>query len=474
MASGARSAGLARLLVAIPLLVAACGSTPAPTPVASGSPGPTPAASTSAGPVVSEGPSASPTVAPTATATIVATSPIAGSGAIALLGVDGGLVIVGADGRSVPLASAGDGTFIFPAWSPDGRRLAAIHYGPTSNELIVFDDAQHPTGGTPTTLLDSSSIAPFYLSWSPDGGRVSYLATIGSDLSLRQAPSDGSAPTDGSGAGATIRAGSPLYYDWLAPDRLLVHIGTGTEALIGELGLDGDPVGAPLGPAGVFRSAVVSPGGALAYVRGENAQGEIVVASHDGSSEHTMPVAGPAAMAFDPAGELLAAIGSLEPVDPSAAIPLGPLRILDPGTGAVRTLLDGAVVSFWWSPDGQTIAALRVQRVGGGASPSPSDAAAAPSATAPTNEIRLLFVDVATGDITAQPIVQPGQVFIDQLLPYFDQYAVSHDLWAPDSSSMLLPIVDPAGLPKVASIPRDGSAPVELDGVIGFWSPADH
>jgi hypothetical protein len=471
MASGARSAGLARLAAATSLLLAACASTPAPTPVADG-PAVSSAASASVAASALAGPAASPTIAPTATATIVATGPIADSGAIALLGVDGGLVIVGADGRSVPLASAGDGTFTFPAWSPDGTRLAAVHYGHTSNELIVFDDAQHPRGGTPTTLLDSPEIAPFYLSWSPDGRRVSYLATIGSDLSLRQAPADGSAPTDGSGPDATIGAGSPLYYDWLSPDRLLVHIGTGSQALVGELGLDGAPVGPAFGRPGVFRSAVVSPGGAVAYVRGEGADGEVVVVARDGATEHTMPVGGPAAMNFSPSGELLATIGSLEPVDPSQ-IPVGPLRVLDPASGTVRPLLDGAVVSFWWSPDGKTIAALRVQRASAEAAASPSASiAAGASPTPPTNEIRLLFVDVATGDIAAQPVVQPGQVFVDQLLPFFDQYALSHELWAPDSSSILFPTVDPAGTPKVALIRRDGSQPVELDGVIGFWSPA--
>src|SRR4051812_14627781 len=332
MASGARSTGLARLLVATALLVTACGSTPAPTPVVAA---PSDASPSTSGAPGSAQPSAS-AVVPTATATVVTTTPLAASGAIALLGVDGGLLIVSADGRSAPLASAGDGTFTFPAWSPDGRRLAAVHHGPTSNELLVFDDAQDPTGGTPTTLLDSPAIAPFYLSWSPDGRRVSYLATIGSDLSLRQAPADGTAPTDGSGADSTIRSGSPLYYDWLSPDRLLVHVGTGTEALIGEVGLDGAPIGPQLGPAGVFRPAVASRGAAsVAYVRGENADAQIVVAPHDGAaSEHTMPVGGPAALSFDPQGRLLAAIGSLEPVDASLVIPVGPLRVLDPASGA--------------------------------------------------------------------------------------------------------------------------------------------
>ena len=57
------------------------------------------------------------------------------------------------------------------------------------------------------------------------------------------------------------------------------------------------------------------------------------------------------------------------------------------------------------------------------------------------------------------------------LLTYFDQYALSHRLWAPDSSSILLPQVDAAGSTHVDVFFPDGGAPVPLEGEIGFWSP---
>jgi TolB protein len=131
------------------------------------------------------------------------------------------------------------------------------------------------------------------------------------------------------------------------------------------------------------------------------------------------------------------------------------------------------VVSFWWSPDGATIAALRVQPVTG-IIPAISPVAAAsavPSPAPPANEVRLLFLDVATGDIRSQAVVEPGQLFIDQFLTYFDQYALSHRLWAPDSSSFLLPVVDPDGTTRVAVMFPNGDPARMIDGAIGFWSP---
>ena len=125
-------------------------------------------------------------------------------------------------------------------------------------------------------------------------------------------------------------------------------------------------------------------------------------------------------------------------------------------------------MSFWWSPDGTTIAALRVQPVT--ATEVSSSAAASPSPDTVT-EVRFLFVDVASGDVLASTVVVPGQLFIDQLLTYFDQYALSHDLWSPDSRSFLLPVRDAAGRTQVAVMPRDGSEPTLLPGQVAFWSP---
>jgi TolB protein len=96
---------------------------------------------------------------------------------------------------------------------------------------------------------------------------------------------------------------------------------------------------------------------------------------------------------------------------------------------------------------------------------------AVPSSSPGATEIRLLFVDVVSGEIRSQSVVQPGQLFIDQFMTYFDQYAPSHRLWAPDGSSFLLPVVDRGGATRVEVAFPNGDPPVMIDGVIGFWSP---
>jgi TolB protein len=403
--------------------------------------------------------------------------PFASKGSIAVVGNDGSLALVDTTGRSLLLAPAGQGSFLFPAWSPDGSRIAAIHVGQPDNTVLIYDPRQAGSGQpvAPIVIFRSSTIGPFYLSWTPDGHDVSFLADESPGLSLRIAPADGSASLDGTGQGAMIRSGNPFYFDWIEPDRLVAHIGTGPQAFLGEIGRDGASVSPPLKTPGDFRPPVVSRDRTwLSYVRAGAgaAASEVVVAGRNGSSEHTMPVFGPAAVAFDPAGDTIASIGPTQRPETAYNIPLGPLRLIDASSGKVRTLLDGSVVSFWWSPDGKTIAALRVQPVPGTPSTAGPTTSSRPIASpaAAAAEIRLLFVDVASGDIKSQPVVHPGQVFIDQFLTYFDQYALSHRIWAPDSSSMLLPVVDTDGTTRVAVMFRNGDPPRMIEGAIGFWS----
>ena len=61
---------------------------------------------------------------------------------------------------------------------------------------------------------------------------------------------------------------------------------------------------------------------------------------------------------------------------------------------------------------------------------------------------------------------------MNQVLPYFDQYALSHRVWSPDGTSILLPVVTADGVETLESLPKDGSpARVLAPGSIGFWSP---
>jgi WD40 repeat protein len=441
-------------------IVAACGG-PAPS-----APAPS---SASQGPTASSIATPSSAIASPEPTGASASGPLASTGSIGVLRADASLSIVDAGGRSVALSDATDGTFGFPTWSPDGSRIAAVRHRGTDASLVVFDAKSALSGplAKPVEIFRKTAVAPFYLFWTPDGSAVSFLASEAGDISLRLAPADGSAPLDGSGPGAKVRVGNPFYYDWIQEDRLVAHIGVGVDGFLGEIGLDGKAAGAPLGTAGDFRSAAVSRDRkSIAFVRGGTGSDEIVVAARDGSSEHATPVFGTAAVVFDPAGDTIASIGPTE-LGPPAGFPLGPVRLIDAGTGEVRTLIDGFAASVWWSPDGKTIAALRVQpAIGSG-----SAASAAPSPATADNEVRLLFVDVATGKVRSQPVISLGATFVNGILAYFDQYTLSHRMWAPDGSSILIPEASSDGTTHLTVRFPDGKDPIVLDGEIGFWSP---
>jgi len=427
----------------------------------------------------------------------------------------GSLALVDSSGHSTVLAGAADVTYGFPAWSPDGSRLALIAEGATDTSISIVPAHPAPAApSTPPTLIYRSAAAPpFYLSWSPDGRKLSFLANEPNEVSLRIAPTDGGAPVDGSGPGAIIRKGAPLYFDWIGTDRMLLHVGTGPTAFLGEVGLDGTPAASTLASPGDFRPAVVSRDSRyLAYARSQiDGPGEVVVATRDGATGHALTVLGAAAMVFDPGSDRVAFIAASEPGQTELAFPVGPLRVVDAVSGVPRTLIDGSVVAFFWSPDGRTLAALLLKPASGGttasggmsagirlavagasrsgleptvaaagASSSPTAAPSAtlePSATVapsqrPEFDVHLAFVDVASGAIRSDRVLQPGRRFVSEILPYFDQYALSHRLWAPDGSSFLMPIVTSTGSTELVALSPDGGEPrLTIEAEIGFWSP---
>jgi TolB protein len=210
--------------------------------------------------------------------------------------------------------------------------------------------------------------------------------------------------------------------------------------------------------------------------------GTLVVEARDGTVRHEIPVGGATAFGFDPTSSTLAFIAPDEPNDPPSPIPAGSLRTVDAGTGELRTLLDADVLAFFWSPDGRTIAALDLRPA---EDPGPGEARAVgavlgggsisalpPLATTPGVGLHLSFIDADDGDIRSERDLRLSELFAFQLLPYFDQYALSHRFWAADSSAIVLPLADDDGLDRIVVIPADGGDPREVaTGWVGFWSP---
>ena len=413
---------------------------------------------------------------------------------LAIVEVSGGLATLNADGSAaVRYDAVGVVDLQFPAWSPDGSRIAAPGRAADGTaSLYVFDTSGEPgpgetpppgaiTGPSATTLYTSRTRPPFYVSWSPDGRRIGFLTAERDRIALRVVPADGS------GDETVVREGEPMYWDWIDSDRLLVHAGAEPpEAFVGEVALDGTD--APSGDApGSFRPPVVGLDGRFrAYVVAAepdaagpdgDAAATIVVEGADRSRRHEIPTTGFVALSFDPAGGILAYTASGPPGARPAGLPVGPLRLIDVETGRERTLADEPVIAFFWSPDGRTIATLRLRGPGEpGVDVAAADAAVDPrppvAVGQPGVSFRLTFRDVASGGVRAERDVELSELYAFQVVPYFDQYALSHRTWAPDGSGIALPLVDAAGRPRVMVVPADGSDPrFVADGLIGFWRP---
>jgi TolB protein len=138
-------------------------------------------------------------------------------------------------------------------------------------------------------------------------------------------------------------------------------------------------------------------------------------------------------------------------------------------------LVTGQVVGFFWSSTGKTIAVLRLSNPGDtvteAAAPATAVQAVARVAVAGI-AVRLSFVNVADGTATPDRLVRVSDLFVNQVLPFFDQYALSHRFWAPDDGAIVLPIVDDHEVTHLYEIPPDGSdAHLVATGAMGSWSP---
>jgi TolB protein len=388
---------------------------------------------------------------------------------LAVIDADGALLTMNADGSSPVPYSVPGVEFGFPTWSPDGKHVASV--GQKGDEYAVYVFAVRSTGDAavaPAIVYRSKDRPPFYLYWAPDGSRVSFLTQEPDSISLRLAPADAGAPD------TIVRQGAPLYWDWVDAGRMIAHIGADSDgAFLGEIGLDGTTAEPTQLTPGPFRAPAAGHDGAYrAYVSsGPGGKDRIVVEARDHSSRHDVPIFGMAALNFDAGGRRLAFIAPDQPELNLSGLPIGPLRVVDAISGEATTLLVGRVLAFFWAPDGRTLSALRIPEPDG-------DDGIASTETGTGNlaadgvDLELSLIDIASGTVRSERPVHLAHTFVYELLPYFDQYALSHRVWSPDGASLALPLASSDAPTAIFRFPADGSEPQRIaDGELGFWSP---
>ncbi len=374
---------------------------------------------------------------------------------LVLVAPDGSLQTLDADGSDARTLSAPGLSFQFPAWSPDGRFIAAPGNDGAEAGVWVLRDAED---SQPKAVYGSRNRAPIYLYWSPDGRQISFLANDLPGLALWLAEPEGKT------AARKVETGQPFYWDWAGDgERMLIHTGgLGSDGLITFIDADGASLSGEMAPPGPFQAPGISPDGRYIAFAESGAAGASAVVIEDMTQAGVRQSAvhqGFAALGWSPARDQLAFIS------PPVLAPhfFGPLQLLEAADGSLRTLSSHTVIAFFWSPDGKTIALLSPADGSGARAPGPAQASSV--------FLDLWLVDVASGDERKLATFQPGLLFVTQFLPFFDQYALSHRLWSPASDALALPVREADGSERIYIFPSDGSDPRPLaEGSMAFWT----
>ena len=145
----------------------------------------------------------------------------------------------------------------------------------------------------------------------------------------------------------------------------------------------------------------------------------------------------------------------------------GALRLLDADSGESRVLSSRQIVSFFWSPDGRSIATLTATAFDDGIYA--QNGRVGLMQTHEPITLELAIIDVASGERQVLTTFQPSTLFLLRYIPYFDQYAHSSQLWSPDSTALVLPMVID-GDERVVVVGINGRLQEIADGSMAFWS----
>jgi TolB protein len=371
------------------------------------------------------------------------------SNRILLQSTDGNLYIASPDGQE-RFALTDDASrrrlYGQPTWSPDGERIAWNELARDGTSLLTsrYD-------GSERTALDVPFL-PFYIFWSPTGQHLAYL----SNWRVVDEPSIALRLVDVSEKDESIRtlaSGQPFYFSW-SPDgsRLLAHI-------------DNERVEVyDVTAAGGGAQSLVISGGAFSAPQWSTNGEQLVYAIADDQAQHLLvtDVAGQPLKAvtdyegrvsflLSPDDRQLAYVATDAEVEAST---LGPLYVVDLETQRTRELSDRPVLAFYWSPDGRKLAFLALDTVNG--------------------RIGLRW-NVWDGQATRRYAgFFPSQELLQNYLPFFDQYAQSHRIWAPSSDAFVFAGTLENGESGiwVQEVGDDAASPVSIGpGVLATWSP---
>jgi TolB protein len=307
------------------------------------------------------------------------------------------------------------------AWAVESGEARGVPEGDEVQEVRLF-----PPGADEPRVL-ASALTAFYLNPSPCGRYLSHLSP--GPLGLELAVSDVA-----SGELRVIERGQPLFWSW-SPDasRLAVHVGdrvlvASREDGTGQLLTD---------DAGSFMAPWWTPDGSVVFASADR----IVSHAADGAVTEVARHPGVGRFSLDPDGRRLAFVDIIEEV-PS-------LVVLDLLTGERDVVAPEPTAGFFWSPEGRRLAALVLAGPG---------------------QLQWLVSDGK--QVTRLAPFRPCPDWLQEVLPFFEQYAQSHAVWSADGGQLVATALGADGSPEAVVQTVDGPT-VRLPGARLAWWAAD-
>jgi Tol biopolymer transport system component len=399
-----------------------------------------------------------------------------GSGLIAYVGGDRNIYTIDPDGERkqavtddahpIPDDAGFARSYQYPTWSPDGRKLAFVGLdGVAGSDDLVTLYIASPDGNDRVEAYQSQEQYPFYLFWSPDSKRVTFLTTLpGQDLALKIVPAKG-------GETLTLETGAPFYWDWASDNRtILIHTGGSASSQPGaRLALidTEEEVQIPLDLRPTFFQAPAwSPltDEFLLGVESESGGQSLLLTGRNGEGTRELArLSGPVFFGWSPDGKHLAYLVNDRVAPDGLSQTLTVLELKEPG--AARKAKEELVLAFFWSPDSQRIAFFTPEVF------TPTAVPGQPGQPDRVFLLRLHVFDVQSGESEEVALFRPTDDFTN-ILPYFDQYQHSATVWSPDGRDLVISAVDENGASGiyVVEVGENQEPRYLADGTVAFWS----
>ncbi len=321
------------------------------------------------------------------------------------------------DGSSASrVVSPETGFYTWPAWSPDGKSIvfSGTAPGDGGESALGLYISKMPDGEARVIYTNEPGMGPIlpgmphYPLWSPDSRHLSYMASEPIGLMLFLDDLTDEQP------GSVVVRNSPLYASWSSDSKsLMVHSGA-AHVLVDSA--DRQKIVEKVVAADGYRTPAWWPlsNKKIALLQNKSSSSKLYIVDLDAADwTFVDDVEEHAAFIWSPDGTSLAVAKSRAR---EGLISPG-ITLYGPDGTRKAMSVEGNIQAFFWSPDSLKLAYLLVTRDRG--------------------VLRFMMLDMVTGDRWPLVDFTPTP---DQSIAYdfFDQFAISHSPWSPDSRSLVL------------------------------------